>query len=239
MKQKMASLAIVLGIVLMIAGCGGLADQGVKNQKTNEVQAQEKEKSVLKDNEAKGYQIIRKVSENKDNNTKIFYPQISGHPGQLLMEYMNQSLKKVVDIYGKKEMYKDISIDYKITKMDKNIISVLFKGTGSISGGSEITIQQSINLDIKSSNEITYKNLIKNSPTSLDAVRAILNQKAKAIGLKYGVEAEGIKIYFERENVVFYFMPADDSATSFVEISVPIKELESFLNDDFGKRPAS
>jgi len=34
-------------------------------------------------------------------------------------------------------------------------------------------------------------------------------------------------------------MPADDSATSFVEISVPIKELESFLNDDFGKRPAS
>lgn len=244
MKLRVVLFATILVVVSMLTGCGTTSNQGVNNTTIKESQAQEKEKSISQDNSENkdnevGYEIIRKVSEKQDTNTKIFYPQISGYKGQLLMDYMNQSLKKIVNIYEKGEMYQNISIDYKITKMDKDIISVLFKGTGRISGGREINIQQSVNLDVKSSNEIVFKNFIKDDPTSVEKVMAILNQKAKAMGSKYGVEAEGIRIFLEGENVVFYYMPADDSAKSFVEISVSVKELESFINHDFGKKPAS
>jgi hypothetical protein len=241
MKPRVVLFATTLVIVSMFTGCGTTSTQGVDNPIISESQAQEKEKNISKDNKdnkVMEYEIIRKVSEKRDSNTKIFYPQISGYKGQLLMDYMNQSLEKIVHIYGKGEMYQNISIDYKITKMDKDIISVLFKGTGRISNGREINIQQSVNLDVKSSNEIVFKNFVKDAPTSVEKVMALLNQKAKTMGSKYGVEAEGIRIFFEGENVVFYYMPADDSAKSFVEISVPVKELESFLNHDFEK-PAS
>lgn len=123
--------------------------------------------------------------------------------------------------------------------MDRDIISVLFQGTGKISGGREINIQRSVNYDIKTSNEIGFDNLIKADQASRAAVRLMLNQKAKTMGLKNGVEFEGVRLYFKGENVVFFYLPADDSATRFVEIGDPMKELESYLNTDFGNRPAS
>lgn len=244
MNLRIVVFATILVIVLMFTGCGTTASRGLNNTIISDSQAQEQEKSISRSNSENkdikvGYDIIRKVLEKSDSNTKIFYPQISGYKGQLLMDYMNQSMKKIIDIYGKGEMYQNVSIDYKITKMDNDIISVLFKGTGRISGGREINIQQSVNLDVKSSNEIVFKNFVKNDPASIEKVMALLNQKAKAMGSNHGVEAEGIRIFFEGENVGFYYMPADDSAKSFVEISIPVKELESFINYDFGKKPAS
>lgn len=238
MKYKLTVFLTILVIVSIFTGCGTAKNQGANSQIASASQAQEKEKKTNEDSKI-GYEITKKVSENKDNNTRIVYPQISGIKGQLIMDYMNQSLRKVVDIYGKGEMYQSISIDYKITRMDKDIISVLFKGTGRISNGREINIQQSVNLDVKSSNEVVFKNFIKDDPTSIEKVMAILNQKAKAMGSKRGVEAEGIRLFFEGENVVFYYMPADDSANNFIEISVSVKELENYLNYDFGKKPAS
>jgi hypothetical protein len=239
MKPNMALFASISLIVSLLTGCGAMVKQGINKPIVTKAQVQEIEKTISTDNKAMSYEIIRKVSENRASNTIIFYPQISGHAGQLLMDYMNQDLRKIVDIYGKGETYQNITIDYKITKMNKDILSVLFKGTGKTSNGREINIQKSVNLDIKTSNIIGFHNLIKSDQTSEPAVRKILKQKAKVIGLKNEEELEGINIYFEGENVVFFYMPADDSSTNFVEISVPIKEVESFLNTTFGERPAS
>lgn len=239
MKSNMALFTGISVMVSLFTASGTVVKQGLDKLIIREVQAKEKEKNIGIDHEVVGYKIIRKVSENKESNTKIFYPQISGYPGELLMDYMNQNLRKIVDIYGKEEMYQNISIDYNITKMNKDILSVLFKGSGKISDGREINIQKSVNLDIKTSNKIEFHNLIKSEQTSKPAVMEILKKKAKGIGLKNEEELEGINVYFEGENVVFFYMPADDSATNFVEISVPIKEIESFINTDFGEMPAS
>lgn len=57
--------------------------------------------------------------------------------------------------------------------------------------------------------------------------------------MKSGAEFERVRLYYEGENVVFFYMPADDSATRFVEISVPAKELEGLVNTTFGEKPAS
>jgi uncharacterized protein YceK len=152
MKTKIALSISILVMLLLLVGCGAVAKQEANNQKLNEEQSPKKEINTSMGNAAMGYEITRNMSENKDSNIEIFYPQISGYAGQLLMDYMNQSLKRIVETYGKGVTYQDVSIDYKITKMDQDIISVLFKGTGKISGGREFNIQQSVNLDSKTSN---------------------------------------------------------------------------------------
>ncbi|MDF2950249.1 MAG: hypothetical protein K0R07_2299 [Sedimentibacter sp.] len=233
-------IKLTLLIALTITALTFTGVKIVMNQAENNViHAQENQHKSSIDKNNADYEVIRKVSNLKDSSSKISYPEITGFKGELLMGYMNKSLRNSIAMYEKKDMYTNLNIDYRITKMDNNLLSVLFQGTGKLSSGRDIVIMQSINLDIKSSNEIKLQNFIKTDKSSKDKVTAILRQQADAKGIKLAAETEGIRIYFEGENVVFYYMPADDSAKSFIEISVPIKELESFINSDFGKRPAS
>ncbi|CAH2214114.1 hypothetical protein [Tepidibacter aestuarii] len=225
MKLNKLLLSLVLATSITVVGCG------VKEEPIDNVQ---KEEQTQNEQITLDYDITKEVLEVKDKNTKIFYPQIKGYPGELLMDYMNQSLIKTADLYGNEDPYTDVQIDYEITKMDNNILSVLFIGTGKIQGHGDINIKHSVNLDIKTSNEINYNNLVKDN----DGVIKILNEKAKEKGLE-SVEAEGIRVYFEEENVVFYYMPLDDSAKEFIELSIPMNELEGLLNAEFGEMPVS
>jgi hypothetical protein len=239
MKRKLILFTTIIVAGLTLVGCKATVKQVENKQNNNIVYAQEIDKKSSSDNDKLSYEIKKEVFEDKAANTKISYPKIVGYPGELLMDYMNQSLKKPVGLYVKKDSYSNINIDYKVTKMDKNIISVLFQGSGKLSSGRDITIQQSVNLDIKSTNEVTFNNFVKSDKASKEKVFEILNKKANGIGVKLNTETEGIRIYFKDEKAVFYFMPADDSAKKFIEIEVPIKELEGLINTDFGNRPAS
>ena len=120
-------------------------------------------------------------------------------------------------------------------------MSVLFTGTADMkTTGKNINIMDSVNIDIaKSTNEITYNNLIKDTPEAREAVWNILDSAARKKGIKGGLEAEGIRIYFKDDDIVFYYMPLDDSAEEFVELSIPESEIKEYLNTDFGDRPAS
>lgn len=239
MKSKIVLFSAITVMVSLFTSCRLVPKQALNNPIIIEAKAQETEKIISTESESIGYEIIRKVSENRDSNTKIFYPEISEYKGELLMDYVNQSLRRIVDIYGKGEMYHNVTIDYKITKMDKDIISVLFKGVGKISGEREINIQKSVNLDIKTSNTLEFDNLIKADKTSKDEVKEILRKKAEAKGIKIAEAMEGINIYFQGENIVLFYMRPDDSSTNFEEISVSRKEIENLLNTRFGERPAS
>ncbi len=225
MKLNKLLLSLVLATSITVVGCG------VKEEPIDNVQ---KEEQSQNEKVSLSYDITKEVLEGEDKNTKIFYPQIKDYQGELLMDYMNQSLRKTADLYGNEDPYTDVQIDYEITKMDNDILSVLFKGTGKIEGHGDINIKHSVNLDMKSSNEIDYNNLVKNN----EELMKILNEKAKEKGLE-GVEAEGIRVYFEEENIVFYYMPLDDSAKEFIELSVPMNELKGLLNTEFGEMPAS
>ncbi|WP_432408314.1 hypothetical protein [Wukongibacter sp. M2B1] len=242
MKLKKVIVSVLLISSMAFVGCVSKEKpvdktDGIKNEESIE-NSQEKEKS--EGESALNYEISKEVLEIENKNTKIFYPQVEGYTGELLMDYMNQSLIKIAEIYGNEDPYTDVEIDYEITKMDENILSVVFIGTGKVVDFGEIKIKQSINLDMaSSSNEITYDNFIKSDEDSKKKVMEILNEKAKAIGLDAGVEAEGIRIYFKGEEVVFYYMPLDDSAKEFIELSVPLKEIEDYTNTEFGEAPAS
>ena len=172
------------------------------------------------------------------NNGNVNFPQLSEFKGELLAGYMNQSLKKVADKYVGKDEYTNVKIDYVVTRQDDMVLSVLFKGTADMKNIGAIKIMESINLDIgKSTNEITYNNLIKNT----DEAKSYLNNKLAqaARGIKGGFQAEGVRIYFTGTDIIFFYMPPDDSAKDFVELSIPRADLEQYLNSDFGPIPAS
>lgn len=174
----------------------------------------------------------------ESDNIKIHYPQMQNYPGELSQDYMNQSLKKIVDQFSKNDLYSQATINYQVTKQDQNNVSILFTGTGQVNGIGQVNIQRSMNLDLASTNEINYQNYIKDDQTSQTELNNILNDKAQAKGLP-GFEAEGVQIYFQDNNVIFYYMPLDDSAKEFVELSVPVKELDGIINTNFGEHPAS
>ncbi len=231
-KIYVAFVVSVLVFSIALTGCGVKERPDGNTQGDQEIENQESELTV-------NYKTKKEVLEVADKNIKIFYPQIKGYPGELLMDYMNQSLKKITDIYIDKEQYKDVQINYEITKMDEKILSVVFKGTGQLIGYGAIKIQHSMNLDMTTANEIDYGKFVKSDEKSSTAVMKILDEKAKEIGIQGGLEAEGIRIYFKGEDVIFYYMPLDDSAKEFIELSIPIKDLEGYVNTEFGPKPAS
>lgn len=174
----------------------------------------------------------------ESGDIKIHYPQMKNYPGELSQDYINQSLKKIVNLFSKNDYYSKATINYQITKQDQKIVSVLFTGTVQLNDIGQVNIQRSMNLDLASTNEINYQDYIKDDQTAQTKVNNILNEKAQAKGLS-SFEAEGVQIYFQDNNVIFFYMPLDDSAKEFVELSVPIKELDGIINNNFGEHPAS
>lgn len=180
------------------------------------------------------YEVTREVYKCEGANILIYYPLVEGFRGELLMDYMNQSLAKITEMYGNTETYENVMISYVVTRMDDEILSVVFTGTADIKNFKTINVQQSVNLDMTTSNEINYSNFVKDDV----AVRAILDEKAKEEGLM-GLEAEGIRLFFLDGEVIFYYMPLDDMATEFINLKVSMDELEGLVYTDFGVMPAS
>ncbi len=245
MKNFNHVILIAMSItMLVLSGCTTQVTQATSNQvtiqQTSVVEITSSTPIVeQKEQMPSSYQVTNNLFEDKTANILINYPQIAGLKGELLMDYMNQTLKKITLIYTGENGYKDVTIDYKITLMNNDILSVLFQGTGRFNDGKSITIQQSVNLDIHTSNPIIFDNLIKSDENSKTAVNQLIREKATTNGERHGIEFEKLQFYFENESVVFFFLPADDSATKYVEIEIPLAELREYLNTDFGEKPAS
>lgn len=195
--------------------------------------------SIKSNNSSSDYGATRELLEVKSKNTKIYYPKLQGYKGELSMGYLNQSIKQIAEFYANNKDYTDVQLDYEVKRIDEKIVSVLFKGTGEFKKSRKISIQKSINLDVKSTNPILYENFIKHDERSRVEVIKLLDTKAINSGTAKGFEAEGVFIYFEGDNAVFFYMPLDDDANDWMEISLPLVELDGLINTEFGEYPAS
>ena len=191
--------------------------------------------------EVVGVLTLGRFETKNDKNDETFYPQVEEFQGELLKTYINQSLAKVSDKYTKNPIYTNVNLDYSVTRNDGKILSVLFTGSAvRCDVGKTITIMDSVNIDVaKSTNEITFHNLVQNTPEAREAVYKVLDDVAYSQGLKNGVEAENLRVYFKESEIVFYYMPLDDSAENHVKLTVPESQIQQYLNTDFGTRPAS
>ncbi|MDF2590767.1 MAG: hypothetical protein K0R05_4805 [Anaerocolumna sp.] len=232
--KKLISIACAGLLMISLAGCSNqIAEVQANTTSDKNQQSIEAKDSSLE------YSTTRQILEVTSKNTKIYYPKLQGYKGELSMDYMNQSIKQLAESFVEGADYTDVQLDYEVKRIDEKVVSILFKGTGKLSGSREINIQKSVNLDVKSTNPIVFENFIKQDESSRAEVAKLLDVKAKNAGITTGFEAEGIFIYFEGDIVVFYYMPLDDSAKDWVELSVPLSELDGFINTEFGEHPAS
>jgi hypothetical protein len=237
--MKKIIISIVIGaLIVMFIGCAK-EDIPAQINEENETSIEKDSIEEVQDKEQLenvSYDLLEKVFENKDQKNVIHYPEMTGFKGELLQDYINQSLASIIGVYGESESYSDIDIVYEVTRMDDEILSVVFRGTGKFSGQGDINILKSVNLDVaKSSNEIIYGNLINDDA----AIRQILAEKVVEYKLADFFEAEGIRIYFNEDQIVFYYMPLDDSEKHFIEVPIVLEEIKELLNEDFGETPAS
>ena len=232
MKKKM--LLFIALLSLGIAAC-------TQEQETVTPEANQKTETVVqlevqKEAEAVGYELKTKEFVDSEKNIKIRYPEMKSYRGELLQDYMNQSLAKILELYGQNTNYSDVTITYEITRMDKDVCSVVFRGTGLFSGSKEFSILKSMNLDVgKSSNEINYANFVVNDAE----LRKLIGKKAVEQDLVESFEAEGINFYFKEDTAVFYYMPLDDMADTFIEVPISLDVIEGYISWNFGDMPAS
>jgi len=234
MKKKM--LLFIALLSLGIAAC-------TQEQETVTPEANEKTETVVqvavqKETKAVGYELETKEFVDSEKNITIRYPEMKSYRGELLQDYMNQSLAKILELYGQDTNYSDVTITYDITHMDKDVCSVVFRGTGLFSGSKEFSILKSMNLDVgKSSNEINYGNFVVNDAE----LRKLIGKKAVEQDLVdvESFEAEGINFYFKDDTAVFYYMPLDDMADKFIEVTISLDVIEGYISWDFGDMPAS
>ncbi len=176
-----------------------------------------------------GYDL--KTLEFENGDIRIRYPQIENFRGELLQDYMNQSLSQYLELFSS-ENWDSVDLDYEVTYRDEDYLSIRFSGEGELAGlGKNVNILKSVTLDIgNTSNEINFDNFIKNP----EGLKSFLEDY---IGTD--LEYEGLSFYFSGPYVNFYFMPLDDSAEEFTEISVTMDFLEPYVSWDFGDKPAS
>ncbi len=181
------------------------------------------------DIETEAYTIAEKTFESEGK--VINYPEIQNYKGELIQDYMNQSINNLVKKYSENEMYKTLSLDYTVEKGDDKYISILFTGTATTDLFKEpVTIMDSITFDLATSNEFTTENFIKDKEK--------LDEILKSNSLN-PLEYENLKFYFKGNDVVFYFMPLNDSAKLNNVIVVSLDELKEIVNFDLGEKPAS
>lgn len=238
---KVMGLALILTSLLLV-GCK--KNEGINGFKDNS-------KIIEENNVSLDYSIDEQVYKDENKNIVIKYPLIKGLKGELTMDYINQSLSNAISIYKNKikddldiknkiksefeDGYFDTEIDYKITRQDNKILSVVYSGKGKIKYQDsnqefETNILDSKNINIKTGKEIEFSNYIKKDKS--DKLKELLDIKAKEKGLS-GFYTEGLKIYFKTDSIVFYYIPLDDSLKDFVELQLSNEELKDIVIEDF------
>lgn len=167
----------------------------------------------------------------KAENKSIRHPVLEDFRGELLQDYMNQSLSAVVDLFAE-ETWEAADIECTVTRRDEGLLSVRFTGTVRLKGlDRDLPVLKSVTLDMAETGNVLSPDAFIRDPGGLKS----LLETWHGAPLEY----EGLSFYLRGTDAVFYFMPPDDSARAFVEIAVPLDQVEPYVSWDFGDRPAS
>ncbi len=164
------------------------------------------------------YNLVNQVYENQETNVSIEYFQVEGMVGELVQDYVNQSLKHIVDVYS--DGYTDTVITAKILRQD-DFLTIAYEGYNE---GMSYEIHKFITMDMVTSTEITVSEII----ADMESFKSMFKD---ASGYDYET-LEGVSVYMDEESFIFTFVPTDDSAErEFVKFQ--ILELAPILDMDF------
>ncbi|AFS79177.1 hypothetical protein Curi_c21740 [Gottschalkia acidurici 9a] len=214
MKIKNMLLISLVGISLTFTGCQKSNNDDV-GQIIKNVDIKEVEK--LSD-DAKVLQASR-------DKLKVEYPQVKDDESEASAK-TNLALSKAVEPYVYSNSYKEADVKPAIKRQDDQILSVLYEGKGKLKDGGKVNIKESVNIDAKSGEKITFDTIIKQDKETLKQLNDILNKKAKEKGIKE-FDVNKSNIYFENDSIVFFHTPSNDKES--VEVKVSEKEIKPFF----------
>lgn len=231
----MKKIIVLLAAVALLGGCAPQSDieqsQEINKEETVVVETPEEESQASQ----ASYTLKTDTYVDETDNIYIDYLVMTDYPGELTQDYINQSFVSIIDLYSNNDLYEKVQIMPEIWLTTDDRISILYNGTITLSGGRTVEVLHPINIDVASSNEITFDNLFNDT----EVVRKLVGDKVISEGISDFFEAEGIRIYMNDEKVFFAYMPLDDSASEFIKVSLERSELEGYMNTDFGQHPAS
>lgn len=158
-----------------------------------------------------------------ENNKDIVYYEIKG----IEEASINEKIKDFVKDLEENEIYKDLKLDSEISFLNDDKISMVFRGSYEFNN-SEKYLVKSLNLDLKTGNEITFESYFKDDEDSQGKLEEILNKQGKEQG-QTEFEAEGRWIKFKGSNVIVFYYPLDDSVIYPTELYIPLEDVKDLI----------
>lgn len=201
MKKLLWIPALVLALAL--SGCGKTAPA-----------------ADPRDGQASGEQsqtVPQAAYEDASVTDEIHYPQLTEFPGELLMDYMNQSLAHPAQSLESLDTKDSKALSYEVGRCDGTWVSVLYTQTLTAPDGTETRTQTAVNLEGGSAQEVTMDNAFRDKAAVL---KLLETQPGDA----------PVSFYLNGDGAVFFFRPEDDPSRDYVTQTIPYASLEGYWN---------
>lgn len=203
---------LTLALALMLTGCGQ------KPSALSEETPQQGQEEPVQE-EGQQTPADQAVYEDAQLSDQVHYPQLTQFQGELLLDYVNQSLARPA-----KELEEGASLEYTVTRCDAEWVSVLYTKTVTAADGTDTKSWIAVNLDGATATEVTMDNAF----TDPDAVLALLETAP---------EGAEVSFYLDTDGAVFFFHP--EGQADYVTQTVSYGDLDGLWNQEIGQRPAS
>jgi len=164
----------------------------------------------------------------RSEKAEVRYPIIEGLGDLELQNEINDAIFSAVNGYvvSANDDGDQVTLDYEITRMDNEILSVVVRGLQPHEK-STYDVMFSVNLVAGTSREINASTLFLNDEVSKKALTALLQGADETFASEFG---PWLGIYFEAENLNFFYLENDKAAVYNV-ISVPLEELMPYFKE--------
>lgn len=214
-RKSIAGIALALALALSITACGAKKPSAAK---TETKPATVTEQTVDQTAAAPIHLEAAKITD------AIQYPQVTEAPGELIMEYMNQSLEApAVALQEMKGEDKEMS--YETKRADDQMLSVLYTQTVKGEDGKTVKTLIPVNLQVSTGVEVNMDNAFND----VAAVKKLLDEDA--------AKAENLQFYLTDAGAVFFYRASDDEEYKTAEVANDA--LAPYWNTSFGEKPAS
>lgn len=213
-RKTIAGIALALALALSITACGAKKPAETKKETKP---ATVTEQTVDQTAAAPIHLEAAKITD------AIQYPQVTEAPGELVMEYMNQSLE--APAAALQEMKGEREMSYETKRLDDQMLSVLYTQTVKGEDGKTVKTLIPVNLEVSTGAEVNMDNAFND----VAAVKKLLGEDAS--------KAENLQFYLTDAGAVFFYRASDDAEYKTVEVASDA--LAPYWNTSFGEKPAS
>lgn len=164
----------------------------------------------------------------RSEKAEVRYPIIEGLQDLEMQSEINEAIFSAVNGYvvSANDDGDQVTLDYEITRMDDEILSVVVRGLQPHEK-STYDVMFSVNLVAGTSREINASTLFLNDEASKKALTTLLQSADTSFTSEFG---PWLGIYFEAENLNFFYLENDKAAVYNV-ISVPLAELMPYFKE--------